>query len=315
MGVRIIHVHWTYPFALHWASRHWQKRILRYWFSFWVVAVNALGMNVVWTAHNLLPNEPVFDNDAFARRMLVRHSAGVIAHDFHTSSELREQFGARDVHVIPQGAIHLPVVTRTVARRACGIDDDHLLVVAAIGRIVPYKGIDVLLSGIIASVHQDPELGGRIGLLVAGECRDLALERKLHLLSERMLNSGIRTVLNLKYLSDWELAASHAAADVVVLPYRRVTNSGALATALSCGVPVIATDLPSIRTIGDGAVIRIGFGPEEIARGIQEFDQLSAEQRANMRLKGLAWASDASWELVAKSTKAVYEIALGTSIR
>ena len=46
-----------------------------------------------------------------------------------------------------------------------------------------------------------------------------------------------------RYLSDAELAATLRRADVVVLPYRRIDNSGVLAAALAFGAPLVMSDV------------------------------------------------------------------------
>ena len=59
-----------------------------------------------------------------------------------------------------------------------------------------------------------------------------------------------------------------AAADVVVLPFRRVTTSGSAMLALSHGRPLIVPDLPGLADLPDEAVLRYDGGVPELIAAI-----------------------------------------------
>ena len=80
-GWRTLHVHWVFGFALPGARRlRPLARLSRAWFEACLRVAGHLGMTIVWTAHNTLPHEPVFDDDVAGRRTLVSASDLVIAH-------------------------------------------------------------------------------------------------------------------------------------------------------------------------------------------------------------------------------------------
>ena len=67
-GARILHLHWTYPFAWRWASTTpLLRRAPRWWFTALLSYARLLGLRVVYTAHNVLPHAAVFDDDRAAR--------------------------------------------------------------------------------------------------------------------------------------------------------------------------------------------------------------------------------------------------------
>ena len=98
------------------------------------------------------------------------------------------------------------------------------------GLIRPYKGVDVMLA---AWPH----------------VRGLAPDATLVVAGRPMMDlAGLETdqagvVLLPRFLSDPELAALLRRADVVVLPYRRIDNSGVLAAALAFGAPLVLSDV------------------------------------------------------------------------
>ena len=91
-GYTVLHVHWVYGFQLpgveHWP---WLRRPARAWFGFVLSTATAIGMRVVWTAHNLLPHTPVFPDDREARAELLSRSTAVIAHSPRALGDLQQE--------------------------------------------------------------------------------------------------------------------------------------------------------------------------------------------------------------------------------
>lgn len=73
-------------------------------------------------------------------------------------------------------------------------------------------------------------------------------------------------------------------ADLVIMPSETEGFHYALLEAWSCGVPVLATDIPFHREIIDGSVGRLcTFSPESMAGGILEFLSMDEERLLGMR--------------------------------
>ena len=80
-GFSILHVHWLFGFRFAGGHRFpVLLRASRMWLVFVLAVARAVGYRIVWTAHNVLPHGPIFDDDIAARRALVRSSDLVIAH-------------------------------------------------------------------------------------------------------------------------------------------------------------------------------------------------------------------------------------------
>ncbi len=99
--------------------------------------------------------------------------------------------------------------------------------VLSFGLIRPYKATDDLLR----AWQQVP---GDAELWIVGRPRGVDLA-ELHALADQRLRFVSR------FVTDGELAACFDAAQVAVLPYREIEQSGVLATAVAFGVPTIAT--------------------------------------------------------------------------
>src|SRR4029453_11988270 len=164
--------------------------------------------------------------------------------------ELLEAFGVpgHKVTVVPLGNYDLfPVAraSRLEARQQLGLGPDEK-VLLFFGHIAPYKGVEVLLRALASLVHDDDD---RFSLLLAGPVKDrtceaywAALQR---LIEELLLTKHVRK--EIRHIPDGDVGLFFKAADVSVLPYRRVYQSGVLALSYAQGIPVIAADVGSLR--------------------------------------------------------------------
>jgi glycosyltransferase involved in cell wall biosynthesis len=166
-----------------------------------------------------------------------------------------------------------PESERAEARVSLSIDDR--LVVLALARHEPAKGIDRLIDAFPAVVDAHPTavllVAGRLGLHTP----------ELKALVERHQMQG--SVRFLGHRCDVE--ALLAASDVFVLPSRREGLPGSLLEAMALGAPAVVNDLPQIREVADSgeAVIVDASHPGALAAGIVSVlsDQAEAAQRAD----------------------------------
>ncbi len=194
------------------------------------------GRPLVLTAHDILPREPRAGQRA-AQRRLYGHFDAVIVHSENGRTRLTAELGVDPgrVHVIPHGAFeHL---ARAGGDGDGGDGGTEPPMVLCFGLMRPYKGIDLLLDawrGI-----DDAQL------VVAGMARmDISA-------LAASLPPGAS--LQPRFFSDAELAAQFRRADLVVLPYREIDQSGVLFTALAFGKPLLLSDVggfPEIAATG-----------------------------------------------------------------
>ena len=114
------------------------------------------------------------------------------------------------------------------------------------GHIRPYKGVERLLR---AFAHVD-RCG--ITLRVVGQPCDDALRSRI----ARLASQDDRVSVVLRAVDDGTLAREIARADVVVLPYEEMHNSGAMLLALSLDRPVLVPRIP----VNDALACEVGAG-------------------------------------------------------
>jgi glycosyltransferase involved in cell wall biosynthesis len=138
-------------------------------------------------------------------------------------------------------AAALPLRDREEARRELGLEPENTLL-ASVGTIRPYKEVPMLVRAFVEATPRIPDAR----LLVAGRPASAELGREVATAA-----GPAPVALELGWLDDDVMAGALAAADVVVLSYRRLENSGVALLALTAGRPVAATDGPAVRDLLD----------------------------------------------------------------
>lgn len=301
-GTRLVHVHWVFAFALPCARRFpVMRRVAYLWFLVWLWICRMLGMHLVWTAHNVLPHQPVFADDVSARRALVKASDLVFAHSQSALAELAELGAvARRSAVIQHGPI-APIRFATSLRTpgTCGGPRRFLF----FGRVQDYKGVDDLLAAFVA---MPDDVAAH--LTVAGQCDDPGLRSRLCALARR---GGTTVTLRLERVPEEEVAQLLAAADVVVLPFRRVTTSGSAMLALAHKRPLIVPDLPGLSDLPNQAILRYDGEIPALIGALSSLARADGETLAAMSAAAGDYASRTTWQEIAERTTAEMLLVLG----
>ncbi len=311
-GVRVLHLHWvfglTFSGSATLAPLRWLSQM---WFAVILFCCRALGVRLVWTAHNVLPHERVFWDDRAARTMLLRASSHIIVHDQHTADELAALAGGTaqlpPVSVVPHGSFvgHYPrTTTRAQARDRLGLPP-HRRIVALVGRVTVDKGVEDLVGAFAAAYDEmAPGLPTAGMLVVAGRCTDRALEVRL---AERSQELGPDVRLDLRRLPDSDLSDYLTAADVVALPFRRVTTSGSALLAMAFAKPVIVPDLAQLSGLPDAACLRyVAADPRSLRDALVRACSAPPELLLAAGAAGYEWTSSATWPAAARQTARVY---------
>lgn len=164
------------------------------------------------------------------------------------------------------------------------------------GLIRPYKGLDVLLESF--RKLPDPAASLRIvGRPTTPQLRELV---------EQACAADPRITARLDYVDDTTLAGELEQAQLVVLPYRELHNSGALLLALSLDRPALVPDGPTTRAmaaeVGPGWVVT--FDGELDAAVLGDALAVTAQRRS-----GRPALSGRDWPAVADAHLEVYRAA------
>lgn len=262
--------------------------------------LRARGAKLVWTAHNLEPHElrhPRWAERAY--RTMFEQAHAVIAHSQAAATLLRSRYhAAAPITVIPHGAyvgLHGPRRAKAASRAALGLPVAGLIALN-LGTLRPYKGLELLLEAWSG-------FAGAGRLLVAGGVKDAAYATALRHQASPINNVDLR----LDFVPDADLPTWFGAADVVVLPYRKLLTSGILLWALSYGVPVVAPDVAPVRELISEGVQGFLFTPND-PNSLRNALQRAAAYPDLAALGEAAYqtALPFDWPSIAARTAAVY---------
>lgn len=274
----------------------------------------ALAKKVVLTVHNVNVRKRDDRDSAlnrFTLRVQYRLSDHIFVHTKQMKQELIQEFGARSdrVSVIPFGinnAVRSTNLSARDARAQLNIHDGDKILLF-FGNIAPYKGLELLVS----AFQQLSNQGDNYRLIIAGRPKNC--EQYWSSVRDMMredLRAG-RILLRDEFIPDDETEIFFKAADVLVLPYRHIYQSGVLFLGYSFGLPTLAADVGSLREdIDEG---RTGFifkaeDPIDLARAIREYFASDLyRELATRRTEIRTFAAEKhSWSVVGKETAAVY---------
>jgi D-inositol-3-phosphate glycosyltransferase len=235
---RLFHILWNYKLE------YFDRTVL-------TLYCKLLGKKIVFTAHNVNAGKRD-SNDSLLNRLTLRIQYRLVDHIFvHTEQmkiELFENFGVRAeaVTVIPYGinnAIPCTDLTASDAKRRLGIKDGERTILF-FGNIGPYKGLEYLVAAFQSIVARN----GEYRLIIAGKHRGGA-EKYANDIREATIHDVERgrVIQRIEHIPDEETELYFKAADVLVLPYTYIFQSGVLFLGYSFGLPVIATDVGSLR--------------------------------------------------------------------
>ena len=306
---RIFHILWNNRFEL------FDRTLLMCFYR-------ALGKKIVLTAHNVNTRGRDADDSSLNRitlRIQYRLANHIIVHTEKMKREIVSVFGvpADRVTTVPYGinnAVPNTKLTSAQARQRLGIGDTER-VILFFGRIRPYKGLEYLIDafGRLSPSRENYRL------IIAGNAD--TTDPYWALLFERIRNDPQNrgVLLNLDFIPDGDVEIYFKAADVLVLPYRSIYQSGILFLALSFGLPVLASDVGSLRDEIDSRQNGYVFKPDDpadMAKTIEEYFKSDLyghlDQRRNEIRNDAAMRN--SWESAARTTMDVYARLLDSSL-
>ncbi len=224
-------------------------------------------------------------------------------HSSRIRDALREGVGidSSALAVIPDPAPPSNHIPTRVARRRLGLPE-NVPTLLFFGKLRHDKGPDLLLR----ALHH---VTAECCVVIAGEPLSFSVG-ELHSLQEGVRSSS-RVVLRLRAVPAHEVDDYFAAADAVVLPYRKsfAGTSGVLMHAAAAGKPVVAAAVGDVRTAVQNNKLGILVHPESVlalARGIETFLEASDSFERLVSPWARAYAAENSADVFGAAIRASY---------
>jgi len=175
----------------------------------------------------------------------------IVVHAENNKLEMVERYNTEPskIHVIPLPAWVIPSETLPgifEARKKIGADR-FKWVVLFFGNIRREKGLDILIRAMRKVVDKFPDAC----IVIAGRMFKYSFGIYQNIVEE--LNLSDNVIKRIEHIPNEEMAYYYAAADVVAVPYLKISQSAVLLTAYSYAKPVVAT--------------RVGGMPEIVIEG------------------------------------------------
>ena len=299
--VGIIHLHWQHPFLL--GKSKWATIVKSLMFIMQIVCIKMVGVRLVWTVHNIKNHENLHKElELFFTSKIARFANKIIVHCNTSKTEIIRLFNVPEckIAVIPHGNFidtFENKVSRGDARtRLSLLSTDFIFL--SLGLIRPYKGIMELIES-FRTLKIDS-----IKLIIVGEAHDRQFERAIQ---DKVI--GVPNVqLVLQFIRDDEIQLYMNAADVIVLAYRDILNSGGIFAAMSFGKPIIAPSIGCIPEVlnSSGSFL---YEPSE-QDGLSDAMRRAIASKKKLQEMGIYnfnLAKEFNWRDIALSTSEIYE--------
>ncbi|MFI2204728.1 glycosyltransferase [Streptomyces sp. NPDC020192] len=225
-------------------------------------ALRAASWKIVWTVHNLLPidGQKAGAEDRYAANGVLALADAVVTHTHadaaHLGTLTRAPVTVAGWAAPTPAPGPAPVPVEALARHMAAVP----FAVLVLGNVTAYKDLP-------ATVDAFSHATSRAHLFLAGPSREPSLT---DVLTRQAAASGGRVHLYLQRVPPRHAHVLYRAAGTALCPYRvdgpwdffaQMLHPSSVGTALACGTPVIAPDLPAIREMTAGRSARL-YDPE-----------------------------------------------------
>jgi len=269
-------------------------------------------LKIVYTVHDLLPHDAHTAQNRDYFEKVYRQADRLIVHSHNNKREMLELFDIESdtVQVIPHGSHRVSFAYQDTqkdeARARLGLPS-HVDVILFFGLIKQYKGLEYLLQAFDVVVKKY----GHAKLVIAGKIDDSNSDMYRHysMMLEQCARRADILVEN-GYVPVDSVSSYFAAADIVVLPYTKASQSGVLLSAYAAGKPVVVTETGSLSETVRHGVSGFVVPPQNadaLADAIlQILTDSTLKEKMGAEASRLA-RTVYSWQHIAKLTLHLYE--------
>ena len=211
-----------------------------------------------------------------------------------------------NIYIVPHGN-YTPFITiqddQPQSRKQLGISNDKT-VLLFFGMIKKAKGLEVLLHALKGVVKENPD----VLLLIAGKSMENNFTTYQRIIDKNNLSNYC--LLHTKFIPNSDVEHYYCAADLVVLPYKKIYQSGVLMMALSYGKPTLVSDLPALKEVVTDMQTAFLFESENPISLTEKLNLilLDSDKLEQVRRNGAELINTKyDWNEIGKQTKLAYQ--------
>ena len=211
-----------------------------------IILVKLLFGKVVLTIHDV-SSFATSKKSIFTSKLVYRISDLLITHNQYSLNEIIkiDKFFQRKLHIIPHGN-YGPFINiqrnQKRSREYLNLPSEKKILLF-FGMIKKVKGLDILLNSFKEVIAKDPN----IVLLIAGRLWKNDFTIYQDIIEKNNLSNNI--ILHTRFIPHSDVEHYFCASDLVVLPYKKIYQSGVLMMGLSYKKPVLVSDLPPLKEV------------------------------------------------------------------
>jgi glycosyltransferase involved in cell wall biosynthesis len=281
-----------------------------------MVYYRLMGRKVLLTVHNV--NAAKRDSrDTWFNRKTLGFQYWMADHLFVHTNRMRSELAAdfrvphRKISVIPFGINNVfpsSSITSQAARMHMGVRPGEKIGLF-FGQIAPYKGLEYLIS----ALPRLTRIRGDFRLIIAGKVKR-GCDAYWDQIQSQIRQAGLESKIleRIQFIAEEEVEMYFKAADVLILPYKSISQSGVPFLAYSFGLPVIATDVGSLREDiieGETGFVSNPMDPVDLAEKLNDYFSSDLYLNLDFRRNQIReFANERySWAKVAEITHGVYQ--------
>ena len=185
-------------------------------------------------------------------------------------------------------------ISKEAARQQLNLDPNKRYLLF-FGQIKAVKGLDLVINAM-------PNIDENIELIIAGRPRRFDYSQYQELIANLGIKKRVTEVI--RFIENEERDVYFSAADALILPYRRIYQSGVLLLAMSHGLPIIASDLPPNKEIiqhGENGALFTSEDVKDLTSVVNQFvtDDPALQRFQSNSLKNMS--EQFSWKTIAKT--------------
>lgn len=274
-----------------------------------------LGKKILYTAHDINYRELV-GQDSFLNSFTLRFMYNLVDHIFVHTEVMKQQLqkiynvAGEKISVVPFGVnevIPSTDLSTVNARYKLNVGADQK-VILFFGNIAPYKGLEFLIQAMDRLKNKVEN----IKLIVAGRIKhdcQMYWETLEKMIDNYHLNGNV--IYRTEYIPENEAEIYFKCADLLVLPYKHIFQSGLIYTSYRFGLPVVATDVGSLRddvVEGETGFVCRPEDPEDLSEKIAAYFSSDLYRGLDqVRGKIIEYAAEKySWAKAGKMAAEVY---------
>lgn len=248
------------------------------------------------------------NRSSFIANLIYKLADAVLTHNKFSKEELIKltSISKNDIHIVAHGNYTQFInirMDKTQSRTKLDLPQNKTILLF-FGMIKKVKGLEVLLKSMRKIMDKNPD----VVLLIAGKPWENNFSIYQKIIDEDNLSENV--ILHTKFIDYEDVEHYYCSSDLVILPYKKIYQSGVLMMTLSYARPALVSDLPPLKEVITDNKNGFLFSSEDdedltdkILKIISDKDNLE-----KVRLKGTEIVNTKyGWNEIGRLTKKAYQ--------